>query len=127
MGDVGRRVSVSGECSGAEPGFEAVLVREDEQLGGVADLARHEPYRSKCRIIAARLARTLDYVSGHELRWTDEPARPPGVYLYRRELLADLNEMAADLRQAGAEKAAAGKLHDFMRLLHRFGLPMPTL
>ena len=89
---------------------------------------KHEPFRDRCRAIAARLTRTLDSVQTLCLQWTAEDCPPsPFIYSHRRELLADLTSLAADLRRAGAEAAASGPLHDLIRLVEVFGLHMLTL
>jgi phosphoenolpyruvate carboxylase len=87
-----------------------------------------EPYRSKCRSIAGKLQRTLDYVRAVEPRWTakDGPT-PPGVYMGRGELHADLTAIATDLTQAGAHATAAGPVHDLLRLVEVFGTHLVTL
>src|SRR5205807_4278598 len=66
----------------------------------------------------------------HELEplWTAEtPPPPPGVYLGKKELHADLVSLAVELRQAGATAAAAGPVHDFIRLVEVFGTHLLTL
>jgi phosphoenolpyruvate carboxylase len=87
-----------------------------------------EPYRSKCRSIAGKLQRTLDYVRTLEPRWTakDSPP-PPGVYLGRGQLHADLTAIATDLAQAGACATAAGPVQDLIRLVDVFGTHLVTL
>ena len=88
----------------------------------------HEPYRYKCRLIAAKLKRTLEHLRTLQLRWSEpKTSPPPGVYREREELLHDLRLLAEDLRQIGAIRAASGQLQDLIRLVEVFGLHMLTL
>lgn len=88
----------------------------------------HEPHRSKCRYLAARLKRTLAYVRSHRLHWSAEHfAPPPGVLMERKGLVEDLALLARDLRGHGASAAADGALKDLARLVDVFGLHMLTL
>ncbi len=126
--ELGQRLSVSEDFSRTTPEFMASLERDAKALEMAIGTEHREPYRLKCRIIATRLERTLAYIESLELHWTaDRVSMPAGVYLARGELLADLREMAADLKQAGAAAAAAGLLHDLIRLVDVFGLHMLTL
>jgi phosphoenolpyruvate carboxylase len=82
----------------------------------------HERYRAKCRLITAKLQRTLDYIGSPRPTWGQEPQPPPGVYMGRRELLDDLTVIADDLRQAGVQRAADGAIQDMIRLVEVFGV-----
>ncbi len=63
----------------------------------------HEPYRAKCRMIAAKLRRTLDYVRSVQPSWADEAAPPAAGRLSRPRRAARRPPLIADdLRQAGA-------------------------
>ena len=87
-----------------------------------------EPYRVKCRMIAAKLRRTLEFVRTREVDWGEEErANPPGVYLDRRALLDDLNLIASDLERAGAISTANGSLRDFIRTVEVFGIHLLKL
>src|SRR5262249_27054967 len=70
----------------------------------------------------------FDHLATLEPRWTAEvyPV-PPGVYRGRQELQADLSAIAVDLEQAGAQAAAAGPVHELIRLVEVFGLQLLTL
>ena len=110
--DLWRRLSHSDRF--VEPGEAAPRVareRTPRSSPRCAASPEHEPYRAKCRLIAAKLRRTLDYVreldAGLGRRRTRAAA--PGVYLGRQELLDDLRLIADDLRRAGAEAAATGR------------------
>jgi phosphoenolpyruvate carboxylase len=130
VNELGRRLSISedfiqvGTDCAAGPAQPAV-----QQTAAEPPIRQHrEPYRMKCRNIAARLERTLEYVKSLTLQWNAESfTKPNDVYLVREELLADLRAIAGDLRQAGAEACAAGLVHDLMRLVDVFGLHMLTL
>jgi phosphoenolpyruvate carboxylase len=87
----------------------------------------HEPYRGLCRVVAARLERTIAYINTLELRWPPAGRPPAAVYTRREELLADLQVIAGDLGQAGAVASAHGVVHDLIRLADVFGLHMLTL
>jgi phosphoenolpyruvate carboxylase len=126
--ELGRRLSHSDHCVPAAPAFQEALRRDEELLGERALGQEHEPYRKKCRIIAARLQRTLDHLSMLRPEWTARDCSPPpAVYTSRTELLADLTAIADGLRGAGAATAAAGLIHDLIRLVEVFGLHMLTL
>ncbi len=87
-----------------------------------------EPYRAFCRLIAARLRRTIDFVRGWEPRWpAEDHPPPPAIYARRDELLADLRRIADDLRRAGAAAIACGRIHDLCRAVRVFGLHLLTL
>ena len=87
----------------------------------------HEPYRAKCRLISAKLRRTLESLRSVPA-WTDA-ARPPGpgVYFGREALLVDLRLIADDLERIGARAAAAGAIRDMIRLVEVFGIHLLTL
>lgn len=125
---MGRRLSISEDCLRSGTDDRLTRRRDHDSSARDSSLAEREPYRSRCRHIAARLAATLDYVKRLELAWTAEnPKAPQGVYLYRRELLDDLRAMEADLQNSGALAAASGLVHDLIRLVEVFGLHMLTL
>lgn len=110
--DLGRRLSHASAIIAAEPSAQA----------------EPEPMRARCRSIASRLTRTLHYLRSLELHWpVARTAPPPGVYTQRHELLADLGALQAGLEAAGARAAAAGAVHDLVRLVDVFGLHFLTL
>src|SRR5262249_53679718 len=130
VNELGRRLSISEDFIHVGADFAAGLSQPAEgRTSAEQPLREHrEPYRMKCRTIAARLERTLKFVKSLALHWNAEPfSKPEGVYFVREELLADLREIADDLRQAGAEAAAGGLVHDLIRLADGFGLHMLTL
>jgi len=104
------------------------LQRDAVLFPGLVPANIQEPYRAKCRYIAARLQRSLDYLQELEPRWGEEAAPvPAGVYLGSKDFHADLMLLAADLEQAGAQAAAAGPVQDLVRLAEVFGMHLLTL
>jgi phosphoenolpyruvate carboxylase len=88
----------------------------------------HEPYRRKCRMVEAKLRRTLEYIRSHEVDWgAEEPVTPPGIYLGQQALLDDVRLIANDLERAGAKATAQGSLRDFLRTVEVFGLHLLKL
>ena len=118
-----RKLSHSDHFIVASPEFRASLARDAALFPDVNLSPEHEPYRAKCRLISAKLQRTLEYVRDRIPSWNaDALIVPPGIYLGRKELLADLRMIASDLRHAGAEAAVAGSLQDMIRLVEVFGV-----
>jgi len=128
LDELGQQLSHSERFVPPRPAFQEGLAQDAAVLPELGELSGHEPYRGKCRCIAAKLRRTLDYLHDLEPRWTaEEHQPPPGVYLGRRELHADLMAIATDLLQIGATAAAAGPVHDLIRLVEVFGSHLLTL
>ncbi len=128
MDDLWRRLSHSDRF--VQPGTRLLesIAKDAELFPEAASSPAHEPYRTKCRLISAKLRRTLDYVQKGSPTWSLEKPDPPvGVYLGRRELLDDLRVMADDLRRAGASATAAGAIDDVIRLVEVFGVHLLTL
>ena len=126
--DLWRRLSHSSRF--VEPGeaLRASLAEDAALLPGVADPNDSEPYRAKCKLIAAKLRRTLTHVRETEAAWPAEGSEPvPGVYLGRDELIADLGLIADPLERAGAHAAATGAVRDMIRLVQVFGVHLLTL
>jgi phosphoenolpyruvate carboxylase len=126
--ELGRQLSHAEPHVQAGPALRGALARDAALLPEVGVRADREPYRAKCRFIAAKLRRTLEYLHGLEPRWHVEDHRPPsGVYMGRQEFLDDLAVLTDDLRRAGARAAAAGPVHDLTRLVQVFGTHLMTL
>jgi phosphoenolpyruvate carboxylase len=122
-----RRLSHSARAVPPSAAFAASLAADAELFPDLAPPA-HEPYRAKCRYISAKLRRTLDHARTHAPNWGAAGyAPPPGVYLGRAGLLADLNVIADELRRAGATAAADGAVHDLVRLVEVFGVHLLRL
>jgi phosphoenolpyruvate carboxylase len=126
--ELGRHLSQTCSFAPPSPALAESLRADQALLPELAGRADHEPYRLKCRAIAARLQRTRDYLQRIDLRWTEEPsAAPPGVYLGGHELHDDLALLADSLRQNGAVACADGAVRDLVRLVEVFGLHLATL
>jgi phosphoenolpyruvate carboxylase len=130
--DLWRRLSHSDRLGQSGPALRESLVRDSAlfpEVIGSHPLDDHEPYRLKCRIIGAKLRRTIQFIrSPATSDWTAEDRPPePGVYFGRRELLDDLRLIADDLQQAGAKATATGAIQDMTRLVEVFGVHLLTL
>ncbi|VTT99848.1 phosphoenolpyruvate carboxylase : Phosphoenolpyruvate carboxylase OS=Roseiflexus sp. (strain RS-1) GN=ppc PE=3 SV=1: PEPcase [Gemmataceae bacterium] len=125
--DLGRRLSHSRGFFAPGAEFLASLAA-DAELFPEVKVAAHEPYRAKCRYIAAKLERTREYAAAPGADWGAPAAPPPaGVYLSAAPLLADLKVIEGDLRRAGATAAADGAVRDLVRLVEVFGVHMLQL
>ena len=113
-----------------QPGevFRASLAADKELFPDLVGVSHAEPYRAKCRMIAAKLQRTLDHARTHSLDWSRTGSEsPPGVYLDRTGLLADLRVIEDDLRRVGSAAAADGAVQDLIHLVEVFGVHMLQL
>jgi phosphoenolpyruvate carboxylase len=125
--DLGGQLSHSDQYVSMGPELRASLDKDAELFPDLAKQKGQEPYRTKCRFIAAKLQRTIDYLEKRDPRWTaDDRPPPPGVYLGKADLIADLSAIAADLQKIGAT-AAAGPVQELIRLVEVFGMHMVTL
>jgi phosphoenolpyruvate carboxylase len=121
------RLSMTEKLAPPTPELSASLCADLQLVPELAQLLAHEPYRLKCRVIAARLERTREYLDRVDLRWSAEPADPPaGAYLGGHELHHDLTMMAESLREARATASAAA-VEDVARAVEVFGLHLLTL
>ena len=128
VADLWRRLSHSDRLGHPGPAIFESLAKDAKLFPGIDISNRHEPYRLKCRMIAAKLRRTLEFIKEAEPTWScDDPEASPGVYLGRRELLADLALIADDLRQSGSRAAASGAIQNMIRLVEVFGVHLLTL
>jgi phosphoenolpyruvate carboxylase len=125
--ELGRRLSHSEHQFQPGPALQASLEADQWLLPPPRAEANHEPYRAKCRCIAAKLRRTLDHIRSVQPSWNAAVPTPPGIYSTRAELHADLKTIADDLAQAGAEATAAGAVRDLLRLVDLFGVHLLTL
>jgi phosphoenolpyruvate carboxylase len=125
--DLGRRLSHSSGFFAPGPELCESL-DADARLFPELKVSTHEPYRAKCRYVAAKLERTRDYAATHAAEWGAHAApAPAGVYLSAQPLLADLKVIEDDLRRAGATAAADGAVRDLVRLVEVFGVHMLQL
>jgi phosphoenolpyruvate carboxylase len=132
MEDLWRRLSHSDRLGKSGPALRESL--EDAftlfpEVTGTEPLEDHEPYRLKCSIIIAKLARTISFINENPSpTWAvEQPEAEPGIYLGRRELLEDLALITDDLAQAGAKATANGAIRDMIRLVEVFGVHLLTL
>ena len=125
MEQLWRKLSHSDHFIVPSPEFRESLAQDAAQFPDVMLMPEHEPYRAKCKLISAKLQRTLDYVRNCEPSWSGGASPiPKGVYLGGSQLLFDLRLIASDLRHAGAEAAVGGSLQDMIRLVDVFGVHM---
>jgi phosphoenolpyruvate carboxylase len=132
MEDLWRRLSHSDRLEQPSNTLRESLVNAADlfpEVVGPEPLEEHEPYRLKCKIIAAKLDRTIRFINSNpSLDWAGDATEPQsGVYLGRRELLEDLRLIADDLAQAGARATANGAIRDMIRLVEVFGVHLLTL
>jgi len=124
--ELGKRLSHSVGFVTSGPELQKSLLA-DAALFPELTFSTHEPYRGKCRAIAAKIRRTLEYIAADSADW-GTPANPPaGVYIGRTDLLADLRLIQDDLRRIGATAAADGAIHDLIRLVEVLGVHMLQL
>ncbi len=87
-----------------------------------------EPFRVKLRYIAIKLRRTIDYFKSFKPAWSADVSEPPkGVYTAKEDLIGDLEAIVTELRKAGANIAAHGKIQELIQLVKIYGLHMLTL
>ncbi|WP_224334167.1 phosphoenolpyruvate carboxylase [Haloprofundus halobius] len=99
------------------PTFEQSLEDDRDRLPGAAEEATtrypDEPYRQKLKLMRERLERVED-------------VRPDG-YDAAAELTADLEAIAASLKQNGAERVASAYVEPLMRQVDTFGFSLASL
>jgi phosphoenolpyruvate carboxylase len=128
MDDLWRRLSHSDQFVTPSEAFLASIRSDAATLPEESGPIGHEPYRAKCRMISAKLRRTLAHARDWTGSWSEEsPPAPPGAYRTRHDLLADLQLIRDDLRRSGAQGAVDGSLQDMTRLVEVFGLHLLTL
>jgi len=125
--ELGRRLSHSEHLFQPGAALRISLAADAGLAPPSAAEGNHEPYRVKCRVIAAKLRRTLEYVGTVQPSWNAAVAAPAGIYRDRTALHADLRTIADDLAQAGAEATAGGAVRDLLRLVEVFGVHLLTL
>ena len=128
MEDVWKRLSHSDQFITPSAEFLASIRADQALFPEESGEVGHEPYRAKCRLISAKLRRTLEHVRTWQPVWSEEPPPPPmGTYRARADLLADLHAIRDDLAHQGAHGAVNGSLQDMTRLVEVFGLHLLTL
>jgi phosphoenolpyruvate carboxylase len=125
---LGARLSHSTPFVEPGPALHASLEADAALFPDLSPAKPNEPYRAKCRLIGEKLRRTLDHVRHMKLNWGEAASPPPpGVYVGRAGLLADLTLIADDLARAGAVATARGAIRDLIRLVEVFGVHLLTL
>jgi phosphoenolpyruvate carboxylase len=128
INELGGQLSHTEEFLHPSVAFRESLRADAAIFPELSSVCEREPYQGKCRLIAARLRRTLDHVQQLEPRWDREDYQPSaGVYSRSAELHADLAMIATDLHQAGGTAAATGAIHDLLRTVDVFGLHLLRL
>jgi len=118
---LGRRLSHSGHFIKPSERFRDSLERDVGYFPEIASQIEREPYRAKCRFIAARLERTLGFIKVMEPHWADDNFAPPEeIYHDKADLLADLALLVTELERNQAS-AAVDPVKRMMRLVDVFG------
>ncbi len=136
---LGTQLSHSEQFLRHSPDFKSTLQRDAELLGShstsnesparrTRNSRDDEPYRVKCRYIATKLRRTLDYFRSFHPSWSEAaPQLPSAVYTHRQQLQDDLEAISSELQNVGAWHAAQGTVREIIRLVQVFGIHMLTL
>ncbi|MBL8793752.1 MAG: phosphoenolpyruvate carboxylase [Planctomycetia bacterium] len=125
---LGRRLSMSNHFLRPGEEFERSLAADRETLPEVVDEDDPEPYRAKCRLIAAKLQLTVERLNTLQPDWNrEEPEATNGGYARPEDLRRDLAVLAEDLHQCGASASAGGFVGDLLRKTEVFGLHLLTL
>lgn len=108
--------------------FRASIAQDAAIFPEVSLVPEHEPYRAKCRLISAKLKRTLEYVRSSTPGWSGEARTPqPGIYHGGQDLIDDLKVISNDLHRVGAQAAVSGSLQDMIRQVEVFGVHLLTI
>jgi phosphoenolpyruvate carboxylase len=128
MEDLFSRLSQAADLAPPSPALEQAIAERGALVVDLEATPPGEPYRRMCRIVSARLQKSLDYLRGLEPRWSGPPVTPPtGAYVGAAELRADVELLVASLDAAGASAAANGAVRDLQRLVDVLGVHMATL
>ncbi|MEA2293367.1 MAG: phosphoenolpyruvate carboxylase [Solirubrobacteraceae bacterium] len=111
------RVSISERVSGPAHGLDRLLAEGEEHFPALAqrlaELNPEEPYRRAFTFLRERVRATR--------------RGEPGGYAEPAELLADLRQADASLREGSGALTAAGDLHDVLRQVEVFGFHFARL
>ncbi|MBB5206020.1 phosphoenolpyruvate carboxylase [Inhella inkyongensis] len=119
--ELGAELSISARLAQVTPAMQALAERSPDRNEHRLD----EPYRRALTGMYARLAATLQALTGTEaLRHAVAPQSP---YLSPADLLEDLRVIEASLRHHHAQALIAPRLQPLMRALHVFGFHLATL
>jgi phosphoenolpyruvate carboxylase len=128
VAELGRRLSLSSNFLRPGPALEQSLAADRELLPGVVEKDDPEPYRAKCRLIAAKLQLASERLATLQPDWNREEAVPAtGGYFRPAELREDLALISDDLRRSGASASATGFVGDLLRKAEVFGMHLLTL
>ncbi len=118
---LGAELSISLRLTGVTPAMQALAERSPDRNEHRMD----EPYRRALTGMYARLAATLQELTGTEaLRHAVAPQSP---YLTPDELLADLRTIQASLESHHAQALIAPRLKPLIRAVQVFGFHLATL
>ncbi len=118
---LGAELSISATLSPVTPEMRALAAESPDHNPHRED----EPYRRALIGVYARLAATLQELTGTEaLRHAVAPQRP---YATSEQLLADLRVVEASLRSHHAQALIAPRLHPLMRAVQVFGFHLATV
>ena len=119
--ELGAELSISGTLAPVTPEMEALAAASPDQSPHRAD----EPYRRALIGMYARLAATLEKLTGTEaLR---HAVRPQNPYPSAAEFLADLRVIERSLAHHHAQALVAPRLAPLMRAVQVFGFQLATL
>ena len=119
--ELGAELSISGTLCAVTPQLQALAERSTDSNPHRQD----EPYRRALIGVYARLAATLQQLTGTEaLRHAVAPQDP---YDSAQQLLADLRVIDESLRSHHAQALAAVRLHPLLRAVRVFGFHLATL
>ncbi len=119
--ELGAELSISLRLAGVTPAMQALAERSPDQNEHRMD----EPYRRALTGMYARLAATLESLTGTEaLRHAVAPQDP---YLTPEELMADLRVIQDSLEQHHAQALIAPRLKPLIRAVQVFGFHLATL
>ena len=117
---------------GAELSMSARLVDVSAAMQALANASpdsnphrQDEPYRRALTGVYARLAATLEYLTGGQA--ARHAVAPQNPYLAAEEFLADLQTIADSLRTHHGESLAAQRLNPLIRAVQVFGFYLSTL
>jgi phosphoenolpyruvate carboxylase len=125
---LGGRLSMTADLAPVDETFTQKMEADQKELKELATANMHEPYRFRCRTIAARVERTLAHIRSVDLGWgASSPATPPGIYTTAKAMKDDLASLIDALGRINARASASGVVQDLRRLVEVFGLHLLTL
>ena len=119
--ELGAELSISEMLTPVTPAMHALAQRSPDRSEHRAD----EPYRRALTGVYARLAATLETLTGTEA--VRHAVAPQDPYASAGELLADLRVIEASLRSHHAQALVAPRLHPLLRAVQVFGFHLATV